>query len=65
MWGYKPIPGATKPEDERAVLDEWARQQDATPWFRFASDAGAGGADPGEQSEAIGDAPPVAQDARG
>jgi hypothetical protein len=59
MWGYKPIPGATRPEDERATLDEWARQQDQTPWFRFAGDAGAGGADPGEQSEAIGDADPV------
>ena len=56
MWGYKPIPGARTPEDEQRTLDQWARLQDATPWFRFASDAGAGGADPGEQSEAIGDA---------
>jgi len=60
MWGYKPIPGATTPEAERATLDQWARMQDATPWFRFASDAGASGSDPGEQSEAIGDADAVA-----
>ena len=59
MWGYKPIDGARTPEDEKATLDEWARLQDKTPWFRFASDAGAGGADPGEQSEAIGDADAV------
>ncbi len=65
MWGYKPIPGARTPEDERRTLDEWARLQDATPWFRFASDAGAGGADPGEQSEAIGDADAVRATALG
>ena len=33
--------------------------QDSIPWYRFASDGGAGGADPGEQSEAIGDADAV------
>lgn len=59
MWGYTPIPSAATPEDEKATLDKWAKLQDATPWFRFASDAGAGGADPGEQSEAVGDADAV------
>ncbi|MCC6241616.1 MAG: zinc-dependent metalloprotease [Gemmatimonadaceae bacterium] len=59
MWGYKPIAGATRPEDEKATLDQWARMQDSIPWYRFASDAGAAGADPGEQSEAIGDADAV------
>ncbi|MDQ6611588.1 MAG: zinc-dependent metalloprotease [Gemmatimonadota bacterium] len=58
-WGYTPIPAAMRPEDETATLDRWARMQDTIPWFRFASDAGAGGADPGEQSEAIGDADAV------
>jgi hypothetical protein len=33
--------------------------QDTIPWYRFASDAGAQGADPGEQSEAVGDADAV------
>ncbi|GAB1343691.1 zinc-dependent metalloprotease [Gemmatimonas sp.] len=65
MWGYKPIPGAKSSDDEKATLDEWARLQDKTPWFRFASDAGAGGADPGEQSEAIGDADAVKSTALG
>ncbi len=59
MWGYKPISGAKSPEAERVTLDEWARMQDSVPWYRFASDAGGGGADPGEQSEAIGDADAV------
>ncbi|HEY0930888.1 MAG TPA: zinc-dependent metalloprotease [Gemmatimonas sp.] len=64
-WGYSPIPGATTPEAELRQLDAWARMQDTVPWYRFASDAGAGGADPGEQSEAIGDADAVAATALG
>jgi len=59
MWGYKPIAGAKTSDDEKKTLDEWARMQDSIPWYRFASDGGAGGADPGEQSEAIGDADAV------
>jgi hypothetical protein len=54
MWGYKPIQGATSPDAERKTLDEWARQQDASPWLRF-STAGSAGADPGELTEAVGD----------
>ena len=59
MWGYKPIAGARTSEDERATLDAWARMQDSIPWYRFASDAGGGGADPGEQNESVGDADAV------
>ena len=59
MWGYKPIAGAKTSEDERVTLDAWARMQDSIPWYRFASDAGGGGADPGEQNESIGDADAV------
>jgi hypothetical protein len=58
-WGYSPIPNAKRPEDELATLDSWARMQDSLPWLRFAGDAGAAGADPGEQNEAIGDADAV------
>lgn len=57
-WGYKPIPGAKTPADEKPVLDDWARQQDQTPWLRFMT-ANARGADPGEVTEAVGDADPV------
>jgi Met-zincin len=54
-WGYTPIAGVKTPDDERPTLDEWAREQDLTPWFRF-STPGAGGSDPGELTEAVGDA---------
>ena len=57
-WGYKPIPGAKTPAEEQPVLDEWARQQEQTPWFRFMT-SNARGADPGEVTEAVGDADPV------
>lgn len=58
MWGYKPIPGARTPDEEKKTLDEWARQQDATPWLRFTT-ADSGGSDPGELTEAVGDADAV------
>jgi len=59
MWGYSPIANTKSPEDEKSTLDKWAKMQDTIPWYRFASDAGAGGSDPGEQSEAVGDADAV------
>jgi hypothetical protein len=59
MWGYKPIPGATTPDAEKKTLDEWARQQDTTPWLRFSTE-GAAGTDPGEMTEAVGDEDAVA-----
>jgi hypothetical protein len=59
MWGYKPIPEATSADAEKKTLDDWARQQDTTPWFRF-STAGAAGSDPGELTEAVGDEDAVA-----
>jgi Met-zincin len=54
-WGYTPIAGAKTPVDEKATLDHWAREQDKTPWYRF-STANAAGSDPGENTEAVGDA---------
>jgi hypothetical protein len=64
MWGYKPIPGASSPDEEKRTLDEWARQQDATPWLRFSTE-GSGGSDPGELTEAVGDGDAVASTALG
>jgi Met-zincin/Domain of unknown function (DUF5117)/Domain of unknown function (DUF5118) len=58
VWGYKPIPEARTPDDEKKTLDEWARQQDQTPWLRF-STANARGSDPGDLTEAVGDADAV------
>jgi len=57
-WGYAPIPGATTPDAEKPTLDTWAREQDTTPWLRF-STADAAGSDPGNLTEAVGDADAV------
>jgi len=57
-WGYTPIPGAHTPEAERPVLNEWAKMQDTIPWFRY-SVSGNHDADPGDQTEAVGDADAV------
>ena len=57
-WGYTPIPGAGTPDAEWPTLNRWSREQDQTPWYRFnLSDSR--GADPGDQSEAVGDGDPV------
>src|SRR5450756_1501064 len=54
MWGYKPIPDAKSPDQEKKTPDLWAREQDAKPYLRF-STAGSRGSDPGEETEAVGD----------
>lgn len=53
-WGYAPIAGVKKAEDEKKTLDTWAREQDAKPYLRFSTAGGAG--DPGNNTEAVGDA---------
>ncbi|MGB2752440.1 MAG: zinc-dependent metalloprotease [Pyrinomonadaceae bacterium] len=58
MWGYKPIPAARTPDAEKNTLNEWAKVQDTTPWLRFSTD-GTAGSDPGELTEAVGDADAV------
>ncbi|MBI3568791.1 MAG: zinc-dependent metalloprotease [Gemmatimonadetes bacterium] len=63
-WGYAPIPGANTPDDERPTLDAWAREQDAKPWLRF-STADDQGADPYNNTEAVGDADAVKSTALG
>ena len=64
MWGYKTVPSARTPDDEKSSLDSWARQQDTTPWLRF-STPDAQGADPGDLTEAVGDADAVASSTLG
>lgn len=64
MWGYKPIPTAETSDQELPVLDSWAREQDKTPWLRFSTAASAG-SDPGELTEAVGDADAVRSTALG
>ncbi len=58
-WGYKPIPNASSPEAEKSTLEEWIKPQDTTPWLRFSTTKSMG-ADPGELTEAVGDADAVA-----
>lgn len=64
MWGYKPIPEAQTPDDEKAVLNQWALAQEKTPWLRF-STPDADGSDPGALTEAVGDADAVRATALG
>lgn len=57
MWGHTPIPGAASPDDELPTLDRWARMQDTIPWFRFSTVDAPN--DPGNITEAVGDADAV------
>jgi hypothetical protein len=56
-WGYTPIPGPHSIAHDNAVLEQWTREQDTVPWFRFSANNAFGGY--GTQSEAVGDADPV------
>ncbi len=62
-WGYRPVPGATTPDAERATVDAWAREQDTRPYLRFStageSEAAPYPMDPGQVREAVGDADPT------
>ena len=57
-WGYTPIPSARSADAEWATLDQWSREQDTVPWYRF-NMSDSRGADPGDHSEAVGDADAV------
>ncbi len=63
-WGYAPIAGAKTPDEERKTLDSWAREQDTKPWLRFSTDDDQG-ADPYNNTEAVGDADAVKSTALG
>src|SRR5690606_32732573 len=56
-WGYRPIPSASTPEAEVAPLNQWAREHDTIPWFRFSTPDSPN--DPENQTEAVGDADAV------
>ncbi len=63
-WGYSPIPSAKTPDAEKPTLNTWSKEQDNTPWLRF-STANSAGSDPGEETEAVGDADAVKSTALG
>jgi hypothetical protein len=57
-WGYAEIPGARTPDAEKPTLNAWAEMQDTVPWYRFTT-SNSRDMDPGEVSEAVGDADAV------
>jgi hypothetical protein len=55
-WGYRVIPEAATPEDERPVLNSWIVARAGDPMYRFLQGAPMG-ADPRAQTEDLGDDP--------
>ena len=53
-WGYRLIPDAATPEDEKPTLDAWILARVEDPRYRFGS---ANGIDPRSQTEDLGDDP--------
>ncbi len=53
-WGYKQIAGARTPDDERKVLNEWIREHEGDPLYRFGRQM-ANPIDPSSQTEDLGD----------
>lgn len=51
-WGYKPVPEATSPEDEKRFLEPIVRRQDDNPMLRFGNPSSV---DPTQLTEALGD----------
>jgi hypothetical protein len=56
-WGYKEIPNAKTPEDEKKTLDEWAAKQIKNPFLRFGGEDGPSTVDPTVLTENIGSDP--------
>lgn len=53
-WGYRVIPEAETPEDEKPILDQWILEKADDPIYRFASSTGY---DPSSQTEDLSDDP--------
>ncbi len=53
-WGYKPVPSAKTPDQEKPVLDQIVKDQETKTYLRFSTE-GASASDPGENAEAVGD----------
>jgi len=51
-WGYRVIPGADSPEEEKATLNSWIEEHEGDPMYMF---GGGYGIDPTSQTECIGD----------
>lgn len=55
-WGYRVIPEARTPEEERRMLDRWLREQNGPMRYRYLPQYLAG-VDPRSQTEDVGDDP--------
>ena len=64
MWGYTPIPGAKTPDEEKATLGQ-VGQGTGRQAVAALLDRQFRGADPGEETEAVGDADAVKATALG
>ena len=53
-WGYRLIPGATTPEEEKPTLDKWIREHDGDPMYEFGAQQFMGLIDPTDQTEDLG-----------
>jgi len=51
-WGYRPIIGAKTSDDEKPTLDQWIKQHENDPMYRFGDGSST---DPGSQTEDLGD----------
>ena len=54
-WGYRLIPEAAAPEDEKPVLDGWIREKADDPMYRYGEQEIFTSVDPASQSESVGD----------
>lgn len=60
LWGYRPIIGASTPDDERDTLHSWAMASDTNKMLRFGNQQWAYIMDPTAQTEDLGDDPILA-----
>lgn len=56
-WGYRRIPGAETPDDERDTLDRWILEDADDPMYRYLPQSRLGFLDPRAQTEDMGDDP--------
>ncbi|MBE6299676.1 MAG: DUF5117 domain-containing protein [Bacteroidales bacterium] len=54
-WGYRLIPDANSPEDEKATLDKWIAEKEGDAMFEFGAQQFLGIVDPTDQTEDLGD----------
>lgn len=52
-WGYRYLPEADTPQEEKQILDQWIAEKAGDPIYEFGN--GYGGVDPQSQRESLGD----------